>query len=172
MTGTPSLKALARKVLERDTQRDKGRDSSPSSVPLAKSVVRGTGGTPALRSQEITPTQAPAIPVPGPGAQAQLWRDWYEERVAIREYVGEYPRAMAEALAYGEAVNRWHLLHRQRTDPALCAGCGELLSGVEALKLPDDVRIHVDDDWQCLRVYGRRWKAEAIKGLAELGMKL
>ena len=77
---------------------------------------------------------------------------------------------MAEALAYGEAINRWHLLQGQHPDTALCAGCGELLSGAEVLKLPDGVRVHVDDDWLCLRVYGRRWRAEAIKGLAELGI--
>lgn len=119
--------------------------------------------SPAGRSTTYTP-----IPEPGPGANTQAWRDWYEERCAIREYVGEYPRAMAEAMAYGEAVNRWHLLNSQHTDPALCTGCDELLSGSEALSLPDGARVHIDDDWQCLRVYGRRWRAEAIKALAEL----
>ncbi len=77
---------------------------------------------------------------------------------------------MAEALAYGEAINRWHFLNSPRTDPAHCTGCGELLSGSEVLKLPDGSRVHVDDEWQCLRAFGRRWRVEAVKGLADIGI--
>lgn len=110
------------------------------------------------------------IPEPGPGATAQLWLDWYEERAAIRGYDADYPRPMAEALAYGEAVNRWHRLHGKRPDPAHCAGCAKLLSGGETLKLPDSARVHVDSEWTCLRTYGRRWRNEAVKALAEMGI--
>ncbi len=110
------------------------------------------------------------IPEPGPGAEAQLWCDWYEERCAIREYEGEYPRAMAESITYREARNRWHLLHGQKPDLARCAGCGKLLSGRETLALPDGARVHADDDWPCLRAYGKHWQDEAVKALAGLGI--
>ena len=170
MTGTPSLKALARRVLERDNQQDMGRDSSPSSVPLSRNMARGTGGTLALRSPEARPSQASPVPAPGPGARAELWRDWYEERCAIRQYEAGYPRRMAEALAYREAINRWHRLNGAPTDPALCAGCGGLLSGGEILDLPDSARVHIDDEWACLRVYRKRWCNEAVTALAGLNV--
>ena len=120
---------------------------------------------PAERSTAYT-----SIPEPGPGAEVQLWHDWYEERCAIREYEGGYARDMAEAVAYREARNRWHLLHGQKPDLARCAGCGELLSGRETLALPDGARVHVDDEWFCLRICGKRWRAEAVKGLADIGI--
>lgn len=126
-------------------------------------------GTNQIDQQAHQPTFAP-ISEPGPGATAQAWLDWYEERAAIRQYDDGYARPMAESLAYGEAVNRWHLLHGQRTDPAFCAGCDDLLSGGETLTLPDSARVHVDDEWSCLRAYGKLWQAEAVKGIAQLGI--
>ena len=61
-------------------------------------------------------------------------------------------------------------LYRPHPDPALCAGCGNLLSGSDVLTLPDSVRVHVDDEWSCLRTYGKRWRAEATKALAVMGV--
>jgi hypothetical protein len=44
-------------------------------------------------------------------AEASDWRDLYEERAAIREFDGGYPRAEAERLAWGELEDHWHRLH-------------------------------------------------------------
>jgi hypothetical protein len=150
-----------------------GRANSANSANRSDEGAFGTNGTIGTEvetsKQAKRPPFAP-IPEPGPGAQAQLWQDWHQERLAIRQHDGNYPRAMAEALVYGEAVARWHLLHGQRTDPALCAGCGEMLSGSEMLALPDGARVHVNDEWPCLRAYGKQWRDEAIMGLARLGI--
>lgn len=111
-----------------------------------------------------------AIPEPGPGASDQLWRDWFEERAAIRQYDAGYSRLMAEHLAYGEAVNRWHRMHGGRTNPAHCPGCGELTSGSETLKLPDGNRVHVNENWRCLTAFGKRWRNAAVRALTGLGV--
>ena len=125
-----------------------------------------------LDPQSSTFGICPALsePEPGPGAEAQAWRNWYKQRCVIRNFERGYPPEMAEALAYGEAINRWHKLYGQRQDPALCAGCGELLSGAEVLILPGSSRVHIDDEWSCLRAYGKRWRAQAVRALAEVGI--
>ena len=111
-----------------------------------------------------------AVPEPGPGADGQAWRGWYEERAAIREFDAGYPRPMAERLAFNETVDRWHRLFGARPDPARCAGCGELVSGREVLQLPGGARVHVDSEYVCLIEYGRRWRRSAIEALAALGL--
>jgi hypothetical protein len=43
------------------------------------------------------------------------WRDFYEERAAIRQYEASYSRQEAERLAWGEVVNEWHMTHGDRS---------------------------------------------------------
>ena len=111
-----------------------------------------------------------AIPEPGPGADAQAWHGWFEERVAIREFDAGYPRPIAERLAFNECVDRWHRLFGARPDPACCAGCDQPVSGREALRLPGGERVHVDNDYHCLIEYGRRWRTSAVEALAAHGL--
>ena len=163
-------------ALFRETNADiHGRAISANSANRSDEGAFGTNGTIGTGSESKPQAQATrfaAIPEPGPGAEAQLWLDWYMERCAIREYEGGYPRAMAEALTYGEAINRWHRLYGPQPEPAFCAGCGSLLSGSDVLALPDGARVHVDGEWSCLRAYGKRWRAEATKALAVMGIML
>ena len=63
-------------------------------------------------------------------------------------------------------------LYSPQPEPAFCAGCGSLLSGSDVLDLPDGARVHVDGEWSCLRAYGKRWRAEATKALAVMGIML
>ena len=111
-----------------------------------------------------------AVPEPGPGADGQVWRGWYEERAAIREFDAGYPRPIAERLAFNETVDRWHRLFGNRPDAACCAGCDQPVSGREALRLPGGERVHVDGDSVCLIAYGRRWRSSAIEALAAHGL--
>ena len=112
-----------------------------------------------------------AVPEPGPGADGQeVWRGWFAERAAIREFDAGYPRPMAERLSYNEAVYRWHRLFGARPDPACCAGCDQPVSGREAWRLPGGARVHVDNDYHCLIEYGRRWRSPAVEALAAHGL--
>jgi hypothetical protein len=65
-TGTVTLKALARKVLQRDNHRDS------TTVPLSHALGTGTAGH---------------------------FDDDFEERAAVIEYDGGYPRLVAERMA-------------------------------------------------------------------------
>ncbi len=40
----------------------------------------------------------------GPGDLDGYWRQWYEERAGIMEYVGNLPRKRAEAMALAETA--------------------------------------------------------------------
>jgi hypothetical protein len=53
------------------------------------------------------------------------WRDWYEERAAIRQFEGGYSREEAERLAKGEAEDRWrrgHMGQERRLIPPRARG--------------------------------------------------
>src|SRR5437762_6066241 len=67
---TSPLKALARRVLDRDTRRDASRDSGVSVLPIADTL-----------------SETPVSPVAA---------DDVDERAAIVEYDGNIPRAWAE----------------------------------------------------------------------------
>jgi hypothetical protein len=41
-------------------------------------------------------------------AEAEYWRDFFDERAAHREFDGGYSRAEAERLAFGEMILEWH----------------------------------------------------------------
>jgi hypothetical protein len=48
---------------------------------------------------------------PGIAVDPGQWRDIFEQRAAYREFNGSRSRAEAEILAWGELLNKWHLLH-------------------------------------------------------------
>ena len=99
------------------------------------------------------------------------WRDLFEERAAIREFDGRYSRAEAEALAWGELQNRWHLEHGDRIPRDLCAGCRRPIGDAEALDLIDGSRVHLTDTNTCLIQHGNRWRANATRALMAVGLR-
>jgi hypothetical protein len=97
------------------------------------------------------------------------WRDWYEERVAIRQFDGGYTREEAERLAWGEAQDRWHRACGERVPRHLCAGCRHRIGyGQKALDLADGNRVHFGD-LECLIRHGGRWRGAAAQALIAFG---
>jgi len=99
------------------------------------------------------------------------WRALYEERAAICEFDGGYTRNEAEALAWGEIENRWHLEHGHRVPRDLCAGCRRPIGASEALDLIDGNRVHLTNSNFCLLQHGNRWRANATRALLALGLR-
>jgi hypothetical protein len=104
---------------------------------------------------------------PSVAADPELWRDFFEERAAIREFDGLRPRAEAELLAWGELLNQWHLLHGQRWPAWQCSGCDEPIGGLPALANIDGNRVHLG----CCRRFGERWRGAAVIGLHAIGLE-
>jgi hypothetical protein len=98
------------------------------------------------------------------------WRTFLDERAAIREYDGHLPRAEAERLAWAETLAEWHRAHGVPPPSWQCAGCGKPLSGAPAMTLADAARVHDVAGYGCLIAYGKRWRAAAENGLAEMGI--
>ena len=55
--------------------------------------------------------------------KSRRWRDRYAARISHWFLHGRRRWQDAEALAYGELLNEWHLLHCQRRPQSRCAGC-------------------------------------------------
>jgi hypothetical protein len=100
---------------------------------------------------------------------ASDWSDFYEERTAHRECGGLYPRAEAEALAWGELENRWHAEHGDHIPRDLCAGCRKPIGGAEALDLIDGNRVHFANN-DCLIRHSCRWRGNATAALLAMGL--
>jgi hypothetical protein len=103
-----------------------------------------------------------------PNAQVD-WRALFEERAAIH-FDGEHTRDEAEALAWGEIQNRWHLENGHRVPRDLCAGCRRSIGASEALDLIDGNRVHLTNSNFCLVQHGNRWRANATRALLVLGL--
>jgi hypothetical protein len=99
------------------------------------------------------------------------WRDWYQKRAAIRQYDGNYTRAEAERLAWGEVVNEWHRRQGERAPRDLCAGCLKPIgdSG-EVFDHADGTQTHMADGFDCVVKYGDRWRGAAEKALVAMGL--
>ena len=118
----------------------------------------------------LTYLRGSMAPDPGPGADAQIWRDWYGERAAIREHDAHYTRAEAERLAFNECVCRWHLINGKAPDTRYCAGCGNVTDNRKTMQLPDGAVVHSDPEHKCLRAYGDKWRGTAKAALAAFGL--
>jgi hypothetical protein len=99
----------------------------------------------------------------------QDWSSCYEERAKFLQYVGGHPRLKAERLAWSELQSKWHIEHGARVDPALCAGCGRPIGERQKLALPDGTAVHLDT-FDCLVMYGKRWRGAADTALIEMGL--
>jgi hypothetical protein len=97
------------------------------------------------------------------------WQAYIAARAEAWERATTCPRAEAERLAWNAALTRWHLLHGRRAPSWQCAGCGKAISGGEALALPDGTRVHIST-FDCLTMYGHRWRGEATAALLAMGL--
>jgi hypothetical protein len=80
-----------------------------------------------------------------------------------------HPDAVARRLADGMACSIWHRLYGERVDLDHCAGCRTPMIS-QPFGLPDGTVVHVDPDFECLKLYGRRWRQTAADALAKLGI--
>lgn len=112
-------------------------------------------------------------PCPAPervGWGAADWMRFYSQRTAVLEHGGQRPHTEVERLAWGETLVAWHRAHGEPPPRALCAGCGEPLSGAASMDIWDGARVHDAPGYSCLIAYGRRWRAAATTSLAALGI--
>jgi len=126
------------------------------------------------RLRAVKPDLLAALAPPEPeraGWGAADWRAFFGERAAVREYDGRRPRAEAERLAWGETLAEWHKANASPPPSWQCAGCGERLSGAQAMTLPDAARVHDVAGYGCLIAYGRHWRAAATEALAAMGIE-
>jgi hypothetical protein len=112
---------------------------------------------------EVLATLAPAQ------RAAQQWRDHYAARISHWFLHGRRRWQDAEALAYGELLNEWHMLHGARSAQWQCAGCDKPIAGRPALILMDGDVVHFEA-LDCLLSYGDRWRRAAVAGLHTVGL--
>ena len=103
---------------------------------------------------------------PSIGDDPRDWREAFEERAAIRQFDGLYPRPEAEVLAFGEIVNQWHFQHAVIT-PGKCAGCGRP-ADEDVIRLADGADAHLG----CVRTYGLKWRRMASESLVGFGLAI
>ena len=95
-------------------------------------------------------------------------------RVLATDWHRLYAEAIAELGTRERAWNRtalaWYIQHGTPTPEDLCAGCGKPLDRAAALDLwPHGERVHVRD-YECVVLYGRRWRASVAAALASYGI--
>jgi hypothetical protein len=149
----PSLKALARKVLDR---------SSGRSVPRSSWDLTASGTIGAAKQFPVDPLDPP------PAGQAPEWRRWLTLLTQHKEELGHQP-ALAARLAYGEALTILHLHHAVRSSSSCCAGCGKPVAD-PVHTLPDGAAVCPTD--ACLITHGEKWRTAAAAGLAALGIEV
>jgi hypothetical protein len=119
--------------------------SAGNCVPLSSA----TDGRP-IEAIEAIGTEYSKRPSGEGRSNAQVdWHALFEERAAIREFGGRHTRNDAEALAWSEIQNRWHLKHGHRVPRDLCAGCRRPIGASEALDLIDGNRVHLTNSNSC-----------------------
>jgi hypothetical protein len=104
-------------------------------------------------------------------AEIADWRNRHCE--ALAHWRPLYPAGEAERISWGELEARWHRLYGGRVPEWQCTGCGEPIGGQDALALGDGCRVHLDDvhGLDCLAAYGERWRGDANRGLAAMGLQ-
>ena len=103
-------------------------------------------------------------------ADSLRWHDLYAERTGHWFHGGRRWHE-AEALAWGELEDRWNLGHGEQVHPEICAGCRLPIGTAEALDLGDGNRVHLADDFDCLRRHGERWRGAATRALVGTGLR-
>ncbi len=89
--------------------------------------------------------------------------------------VDDNDRARAEAAAWNLAAVRWYSRFGKRLaiEPTACAGCGEVLAEAgHTLEMLHGERVHAADGYDCVLLYGQRWKRHAGAALAAIGIAM
>jgi hypothetical protein len=121
----------------------------------------------------LSPSEAawdPSVSEVGGADEATWWRQELHVRT-IHQLVAGRTHDEAERLACGDLQNGWHRLHGKQFPFSQCAGCGEAIGGTPALDLGDGNRVHLDKI-DCLIRYGDRWRGDATRALARMGLTL
>jgi len=93
------------------------------------------------------------------------WLTRYDQlRERFRE-LGE-PEFRLNRLAWDSLLGEWHRKHGKRGDPRICSGCGKPVDSGAVLL--DGGGLHEND--ACLYAYGRKWREEAERELALIGV--
>jgi hypothetical protein len=159
------------------TQAADARGTSPSPTsgevtPVTQSLELGLPGKPIVHhggnpSNPGNPENQVCRVSQSAATDPDLWRDFFEERAAIREFDGLLPRTEAELQAWGELLNKWHLLYGRRWPVWQCSGCDEPIGDLPALSNIDGNRVH----FGCCARFGGRWRGAAVIGLRALGLE-
>jgi hypothetical protein len=140
--------------------------------PTTRLLRKSTGDQHSNPGNPSNPQNGECPNSPEITADPAWWHDFAEERAAIREIDGGYPREEAEGLAFGDVILEWH--HRYGVRPAShrCAGCDDELTGEAGLVLSDGARVHLDDmrGVDCAIAYGLKWRGAAVAALRALGV--
>jgi hypothetical protein len=79
--------------------------------------------------------------------------------------------AEAQPKAFERVLHEWHQRHAW-PGSEYCAGCGGDLAGGQSIhEFPTGESVHLTDDLACWLEFGRRWRAAAVAGLADLGIE-
>jgi len=168
---------ITRGIASSDAISDQTYPVADSAVSADRSVApdrHAVADSAVSADRSATPTLIPRpaeAPFGAPTSNNPVeWRDWLDERSAIREHLGCYSREEADSLAFGEAVEGW--LSRFYVPPtvAACAGCGKPLDG-PVLQVGNGVRVCDRHDHACLIRYGTARKRRGVGGLCALGIE-
>ena len=149
--GTVDLKALARKVLQRDTPWDSQRDSTTKTVPTVRAALGQRDSWDAMD-----------------------WRDWITERAAILEFDGGLSRAEADRRAFEYTLIEWLNRHPHQGNLGICAGCGDAMydQASDWRTLADSASVHYGGLWglRCMERYALGRRKEAADALRQMGI--
>jgi hypothetical protein len=159
-----------------DEMQSAGYEDAPYNVQIVQNVQKPSPDPPFGQFEQFeqrTETTASGPPAASEAEEGATAADatCYEERAAIRQYGGGYPRDEAELLAWREVETRWHMARGERVATDLCAGCRCPIGEAEALDLIDGSRVHHRVDNDCLIRHGERWRAAAARALVALGLQ-
>ena len=103
-------------------------------------------------------------------AEANRWRERYTART-FEWCAGKRTWREARRLAWGDLQNEWHARQGKRWPAWQCAGCETPIGGLDALDLPEGIRVHFEPI-DCLVRFGKRWRAEADAALVAFGLEM
>jgi hypothetical protein len=127
--------------------------------PADKLIVRGPRKAEET-AKAILAAKAEVIPA--------YWRRLYQERM---KEATVSKRDSPARWAWEGVAAVWHRDHGDHPPPQICAGCGQPISGSPAMPvIPDNSRVHVDDAYNCLILYGEKWRTAAAVALARYGV--
>jgi hypothetical protein len=78
-----------------------------------------------------------------------------------------YPDIVARRWAWERVAATWHRANAPQIGTEICAACGVLLAEGEKIIdiIPQRIRVHAGENYDCLLDYGRRWRKEAAAAM-------